>query len=45
LVLRSVEWELLDPAGQDLGAVRPIRDEIEHGVRGLLTDLDVPVPA
>jgi hypothetical protein len=28
-----------DPAGQDLDAVRPIRDEIEQHVRGLLFSL------
>lgn len=35
------DWDLLDPAGQDLEAVRPIRDEIEHRVRALLVDLDL----
>ncbi|HEY6737299.1 MAG TPA: heat-shock protein HtpX, partial [Actinopolymorphaceae bacterium] len=28
-----LEWELDDPAGQDLAGVRPIRDEIERRVR------------
>ena len=40
---RYEDWELDDPAGQDVGAVRPIRDEIETRVRRLLTELDVPV--
>ncbi len=40
---RYVEWELDDPAGLDVGAVRPVRDEIEHRVRTLLGELDVPV--
>jgi protein-tyrosine-phosphatase len=38
---RYEDWELDDPAGQDVEAVRPIRDEIEHRVRTLLTELDV----
>ena len=41
---RYLDWELSDPAGQGVGAVRPIRDEIEHRIRGLLAELDVPVP-
>ncbi len=40
---RYEEWELDDPAGQDLPTVRPIRDEIERRVRALLRELDVPV--
>jgi arsenate reductase len=42
---RYEEWELDDPAGQDLPAVRPIRDEIERRVRDLLAELDVQVRA
>ena len=38
---RYEDWELDDPAGQDLDAVRPIRDEIERRVRGLLESLGV----
>jgi arsenate reductase len=38
---RYEDWELTDPAGQDLDAVRPIRDEIEQRVRALLASLDV----
>ncbi|WP_030939392.1 arsenate reductase ArsC [Streptomyces sp. NRRL S-646] len=36
-----LDWKLDDPAGQGVDAVRPIRDEIEGRVRGLLTDLAV----
>ena len=42
---RYEEWILEDPAGQDVEAVRPIRDDIEERVRRLLADLDVPVRA
>ena len=42
---RYEDWELADPAGQGVEAVRPIRDEIQHRVRGLLAELDVPVRA
>ncbi|MCN9244385.1 arsenate reductase ArsC [Streptomyces sp. RY43-2] len=34
-----VDWKLDDPAGQGVVAVRPIRDEIENRVRGLLNEL------
>lgn len=37
---RYEDWPLDDPAGQDLEAVRPIRDEIEQRVRDLLAALD-----
>lgn len=40
---RYEDWALTDPAGLDLGAVRPIRDEIEGRVRTLLADLGVAV--
>ena len=42
---RYAEWELPDPAGQSVEAVRPIRDEIEQRVRRLLADLNVTVTA
>ena len=42
---RYEEWVLEDPAGQDVAAVRPIRDEIERRVRTLLDELSVPVRA
>ena len=38
---RYLDWELADPAGQGVEAVRPIRDEIERRVRDLLTRLEV----
>ncbi len=38
---RYLDWELDDPAGQPLEAVRPIRDKIERRVRGLLAELGV----
>ena len=40
---RYEDWDLEDPAGQGVEAVRPIRDEIEQRVRGLLASLEVPV--
>ena len=40
---RYENWELPDPAGQGLDAVRPIRDDIEERVHRLLADLNVPV--
>ena len=39
---RSLDWVLDDPAGQDVDAVRPIRDEIEQRVRVLLAELERP---
>ncbi len=36
---RYEDWELDDPAGQDLETVRRIRDEIEQRVRGLIAEL------
>jgi protein-tyrosine-phosphatase len=42
---RYEEWELPDPAGRSVEAVRPIRDEIDQRVRRLLAELDVPVTA
>jgi arsenate reductase len=41
---RYLDWELPDPAGQGVRAVRPIRDEIEQRVRGLLAELQIPLP-
>jgi protein-tyrosine-phosphatase len=38
---RYEDWVLEDPAGQDLAAVRPIRDEIRTRVEALLAQLDV----
>jgi arsenate reductase (thioredoxin) len=39
---RYENWELPDPAGQGLDAVRPIRDTIETRVRALLAELNIP---
>jgi protein-tyrosine-phosphatase len=36
---RYLDWDLSDPAGLDLAAVRPIRDDIHQRVRGLLAEL------
>jgi len=38
---RYVDWPLADPAGQGVDAVRPIRDEIEQRIRGLMDELGV----
>jgi arsenate reductase (thioredoxin) len=42
---RYEDWTLDDPAGKDVEAVRPIRDEIEQRVRQLLAELNVPAHA
>ncbi|MFD9891312.1 arsenate reductase ArsC [Amycolatopsis sp. NPDC059027] len=39
---RYLDWQLDDPAGKTIDAVRPIRDEIDRRVRALLAEL---VPA
>jgi protein-tyrosine-phosphatase len=39
---RYEDWELADPAGQGVEAVRPIRDEIRARVTALIESLDVP---
>jgi len=36
---RYLDWKLDDPAGGSLGAVRPIRDEIEALVRALIQEI------
>ncbi|MGP3690697.1 arsenate reductase ArsC [Streptomyces sp. IBSNAI002] len=42
---RYLDWQLDDPAGQGVAAVRPIRDEIERRIRGLLAELRIePTP-
>ena len=38
---RYDDWQLPDPAGQPVEAVRPIRDEIEGRVRVLLSELGI----
>jgi len=39
--VRYVDWDLDDPAGKPLQAVRPVRDDIERRVRSLLEELGV----
>ena len=39
---RTADWAVEDPDGQDVAAVRPIRDEIERHVRRLVTELGLP---
>ena len=38
---RYLDWDLTDPAGKTSEQIRPIRDDIEARVRGLLDDLGV----
>jgi arsenate reductase (thioredoxin) len=40
---RYEDWDLDDPAGQPVDAVRAIRDQIGDRVRALLTSLHIPV--
>ena len=42
---RYEDWVLEDPAGKGVESVRPIRDEIEQRIRGLLAELGVSSPA
>lgn len=45
---RYLDWKLDDPAGRTVKQVRPIRDEIDRRVRGLLAELlgsGPPAPA
>ncbi|MGV9277353.1 arsenate reductase ArsC [Streptomyces griseosporeus] len=42
---RYLDWKLDDPAGQGVEAVRPIRDEIERRIRGLLAELGIEATA
>lgn len=37
---RYIDWELPDPKGQDLAAVRATRDEIDRRVGALVAELD-----
>jgi protein-tyrosine-phosphatase len=41
---RYLDWELPDPAGLSLPAVRRIRDDIRRRVSDLLSDLSQPQP-
>ena len=36
---RYEDWDLSDPAGQDIAGVRPIRDEIRRRVEALIASL------
>jgi arsenate reductase len=36
---RYLDWDLADPAGQGVAAVRPIRDEIRARIQALLAEL------
>ena len=40
---RYLDWDLEDPAGKPVAAVRPIVDDIDRRVRSLLADLTEPV--
>ncbi|MFF4753652.1 arsenate reductase ArsC [Streptomyces sp. NPDC002514] len=42
---RYLDWQLDDPAGLGVEAVRPIRDAVERQVRGLLSELGIPSSA
>lgn len=42
---RYVEWTLDDPAGQDLDAVRHVRDNVRAHVEQLLIELNIRTPA
>lgn len=41
---RYEDWNLEDPAGQGVEAVRPIRDEIDRRIRALVDDLVPSAP-
>ena len=41
---RYLDWVLDDPAGKDVAAIRPIRDEIDRRVRALIREL-IPTDA
>ena len=36
---RYLAWSVEDPTGRDVADVRPVRDELDRRVRGLLTEL------
>lgn len=42
---RYLDWDLTDPAGKSVDEVRPIVEEIQRRVLGLLSDLGVEVSA
>ncbi|MFJ4007403.1 arsenate reductase ArsC [Streptomyces sp. NPDC090023] len=39
-----LDWQLDDPAGQGIGAVRPIRDEIRQRVQTLIAEIRIAYP-
>lgn len=39
---RYIDWELEDPSDKSVEEVRPIRDDLEQRVRGLMEELGVP---
>ena len=39
---RYEDWELDDPAGQDLDHVRPIRDDIRRRIEALIAEFELP---
>ena len=41
---RYLDWDLTDPKGQSIEAVRETRDEIERRVRALVEELDAAEP-
>jgi protein-tyrosine-phosphatase len=38
--VQYLDWQLDDPAGRGVDAVRPIRDEIEHRVLALIDEIN-----
>jgi arsenate reductase len=42
---RYLDWQLADPAGRTAAEIRPIRDDIDALVRGLLAELLPAAPA
>ncbi|MEU9522098.1 arsenate reductase ArsC [Streptomyces sp. NPDC048224] len=42
---RYLDWDLPDPAGQGVEAVRTIRDEIEKRIRGLVDEANLTGPS
>ena len=42
---RYIDWDLADPQGRPVAAVRETRDEITRRVDGLLRELDAVLPA
>lgn len=42
---RYLDWELEDPSGKGIEQIRPIRDDIERRVRGLMAELGMDATA